>query len=775
MAWVWLAMVLLVAGHHWRFWQDARIDTDVLALLPRAADDVLIADATARIAESNAKRIVILLGAADAESVVDARSAFRQALSSNDAGLVEIDVASDWFDAARAFYAPHRDRLLTEAQRVRLAQAQIPELVEQALSGLYGSMGARLTTWLEDPLGLWPSWWQERAASTGVQLGDDGIIRAQGLHWAPLQFDVSGSAFRLDGEAHLSEALNAAVDAARTQTRSVRVLRAGVPLHAEAAAFRAHHEINTIGWGSLAAVLLLAFLAFGSLRPIALVAGSLVIGCAVGLSVTVWVFGQVHLLTLVFGASLVGVAEDYGIHWFATRQGHPGTERWRTLRHLLPGLWLALATSAAAYLALGIAPFPGLRQMAIFSVAGLTGAFLTSILWFPWLDTNAPKQSRFSRALGASLKRWPRARWNAAWGGAALILGAFILIGVSRLEVQDDLRTLQSSPPDLIAEQVEAGQVLGLPSPAQFFLVRGTTEQQLLEREEALVTRLFALRDGEQIGGWRALSDWIPSDRRQRSDAEQLAYVESAVLEQVSLLTDEVLKRPSFDPLPLDLGAWLQSTASLPARMLWIGELGGGVASVVMIDDPARSGSLAPLHAVADAVEGVRFVDRASDYSALLGHYRLLMSWLLVLGTVVVFGLLLWRFRSHAWRAMLPTLLAALMAMAVLGWIGSSLQLFNVLALILLLGMGIDYGIFLLEHPSDESAWLAVCVGAASTWLSFGLLSLSATPALHAFGITLLLGIGLVWTISPLFRSDVASRDDAFTPNDQTQDLPETS
>jgi predicted exporter len=78
--------------------------------------------------------------------------------------------------------------------------------------------------------------------------------------------------------------------------------------------------------------------------------------------------------------------------------------------------------------------------------------------------------------------------------------------------------------------------------------------------------------------------------------------------------------------------------------------------------------------------------------------------------------------------------------------------LFNVLALMLLLGMGIDYGIFLIEHRGDASAWLAVCVGAASTWLSFGLLGLSATPALRAFGLTLLFGIGLVWIISPLFR-----------------------
>src|SRR5690606_26352248 len=95
---------------------------------------------------------------------------------------------------------------------------------------------------------------------------------------------------------------------------------------------------------------------------------------------------------------------------------------------------------------------------------------------------------------------------------------------------------------------------------------------------------------------------------------------------------------------------------------------------------------------------------------------------------------------------------AGILAVALLGWLGQPLQLFNVLALLLLLGMGIDYGIFLLEHRSDPAAWTAVSVGAASTWLSFGLLSLSSTPALRAFGLTMLFGIGLVWLVSPLFR-----------------------
>ena len=56
------------------------------------------------------------------------------------------------------------------------------------------------------------------------------------------------------------------------------------------------------------------------------------------------------------------------------------------------------------------------------------------------------------------------------------------------------------------------------------------------------------------------------------------------------------------------------------------------------------------------------------------------------------------------------------------------------------------------ESTDAGSAWLAVVLGAAGTWLSFGLLALSSTPALRSFGLTLLFGILLVWFAAPLYR-----------------------
>ncbi|MFT3761464.1 MAG: hypothetical protein QM761_02405 [Pseudoxanthomonas sp.] len=644
-AWRWLALawllaVLAVGWHQWRFWQQSRIDSDVLALLPQDAGERALGEVTRRIADAGSRQIVVLLGAATPEQAKQAKAAYLDHLrrirerDGEPAPFRDAGEAEDWFAQARDFYAPWRDRLLTDAQRTMLANGASDALAQQALAALYSPMGApRLTEWQADPLSLWPQWWQQRATASGLGIGEDGLLQAEDRYWAVLQFDTTASAFSLDGERRIQDALDAASRAARAEAgapglepgSALREVRAGVPLHAEAAAAQANREINTIGWGSLAAVLLLVWLAFRSLRPIGLVAASLLIGVAAALSVTAMVFGKVHLLTLVFGASLVGVAEDYGIHWFASRQGGETESRWALLRHLLPGLCIALATSALAYLALGLAPFPGLRQMALFSVVGLAAAFVTVVCWFPWLDGGAVRETAFSRWLGGTLRRWPRVDGGRRWRIAGMAMALLVAGGLWRLHADDDLRSLQSSPRALIEQQVEAGRILGLPSPAQFFLVRGGNAEQVLQREEALAARLRVLQEKGDIGGWRALSDWLPSQRRQDENAALAARSESEVLAKVGEATGERLQRPAFAAQPLRMDAFLASPASLPVRALWLGELDDGVASVVMIAGLSKQATDI-LRAQAEGLPGVRWVDRTADFSRLLRHYRRMMG-----------------------------------------------------------------------------------------------------------------------------------------------------
>ncbi|HEY9106355.1 MAG TPA: MMPL family transporter, partial [Roseateles sp.] len=197
--------------------------------------------------------------------------------------------------------------------------------------------------------------------------------------------------------------------------------------------------------------------------------------------------------------------------------------------------------------------------------------------------------------------------------------------------------------------------------------------------------------------------------------------------------------------------AWLASPVSEPLRAQWLGRLGENHVSVVLLRGAEAADTRAALAAL--KLDGVAWVDKVGEVSQLLGRYRQLMSAVLVLGFALTWAALAWRFGRASWRALAPTALASVLTVALLAICGQVLQLFHILPLLILLGLGVDYGIFLLEQPgrAETRPFLSVTLAAASTLLSFGLLALSSTPALQAFGLTLLIGVFLAWFLTPFF------------------------
>ena len=324
MAIVWSLFVLALCFHQLQFWRSSNLDSDVMALLPNTKHDVLQTRANDNMAKVATGHVLVLVGSADAEAAKSAALVFDARIKKS-TGLLRAQVMSEAdTQAALDFYAAYRDRLLTPQQKKTLEQSSSQNLQQSSMERLY-SLGASsgLSNWISDPLALSTDWWQDRLGQGVTQ--EDGLLVTQGRDksWVILQYDSESSAFQLDGVAHLKQLLESASTDAKRLHPDIEILNAGVPLHAEAAAVRANWEINTIGYGSLAAVMLLVFFAFMKVRPLILVSASLLIGVAAGISVTALIFGKVHLLTLVFGASLVGVAEDYGIHYFSSRQGNP--------------------------------------------------------------------------------------------------------------------------------------------------------------------------------------------------------------------------------------------------------------------------------------------------------------------------------------------------------------------------------------------------------------------------------------------------------------------
>ena len=746
--WAWaFALLLMAAGLAVAAWQGrVRINTDVLAMLPKDERRPEVEQALAALAKAGEGRVIVMLRAsAGSEAAMDR---FIAALQAGAPSLtlrhrVSDQQQSDWL----GFFAPQRGALLTDAQRAKLQSAAPEALAQEALQGLMQPMGLpRVGRWIDDPFNTLGTWLAERAQASKVR-AIDGRLRLADERgdWLLLLIDSGASAFALKD----NERIAGALASARAAVPGAQVLAAGVPLHAHAAATQAQREMHVIGIGSLVGVFALSWFAFARIRPRLLVLLSVGSGLLAAVAATLAVFGELHLITLVFGASLVGVAENYASSHYASRIGQPPSQRFALMREQLPTMALALSTTLAGYALLATTPFPGLQQVALFSAAGLAAAFVSTWLWFPHLDAGNVPERPLTRAMGRAWRRWPSLTRRGGWVGGTVIV-ALLAVAACRGRADDDIRLLQNTPPALLQDQIDIGRRLDLPSPAQFFLLGAGSEGELLQREETLKSRLAAIPG---VAGWQAVSDWVPSPARQGDDARlvQRRWAEVAPLVSAQLGQPVPLREPVAAPV-LTVDVWRAAPVSEAARHQWLGQGADGQwHSVLMLRGVSRA-ALPQLAALADG-PSVRWVDKVADVSELLARQRVRTLGVLAIAVGAVAALLAWRLRGAWWRALVPTLLAGGLALAATALGGQPWQLFHVLALLLLLGVGVDYGIFLLAQPSrrDLRGFVSITLAAASTWLAFGLLALSGTPALRAFGFTLGLGILLAWFLTPFF------------------------
>ena len=745
------------------------LDPDLAALLPHSIVEGVPAEEgeafRRHLSREGAERAVVLLVAEsptgrplgrDEEAALDrSAAALRASLLASGVFAPSDDAA---FDPARAVVPHAPGHFLTDADREFLRRADAEALARRAAQTLMRPGPLRALPYAQDPFGLYGNWLLERMRSTTLEPGGtEGVLRA-----APQKPSESVRVLMLKpregAEASGKGLLRDALDAAETSMREsapeslqLRVAAAGVPFFTDEASERAASDLGFIGTLSSVLVMLLAWLLFGRLRTILSMAATVALGCAAAAGAAFWIFDRIALVAFVFGATLIGVAVDYSSHWYALRE--PGESPWARRRRIAPSLLWACGSSAAAYGALAAAPLPGLRQMALLAAAGIAGALLAVLALLPYLESReAPPHTRLMKTLESALPRLPRlTRRSASRPGVLLLAAAFALalgFGLARLEWTSGAEGFRTASPERIAAQAEASQRLGLPSPAQAYLIKGETTDAVLEREAVLRRRLA---DDPELQDVRAfgLASWLPDQRT----AQENARLVGEAIDRAApfFLSNLGAVPPAPDGRAPRLEDFTGTAFEAAVRAFVIEHSPERTLTVVMLSGVGPK-HLAALERAARGLDGVHFANVAQAIDHSLAEYRDRVLELLGLGVVLLAALLGRFIGRNAWRALLPSVVGIIAAAAFLGLAGIPMTLFTALGCVLLLGLGVDYGIFLTARPDDGRTSAAVLFSGVTTMLSFGLLAFSSTPALSSFGLTLLVGQSTIWIASPLLR-----------------------
>jgi uncharacterized protein len=459
------------------------------------------------------------------------------------------------------------------------------------------------------------------------------------------------------------------------------------------------------------------------------------------------------LTPLVVSAAAILVAQgiDFPVHFFARFRAERATREHleaveATGRQIARPMFGGVTTTLAAFAAMLLSRFPGFRQFGLLLLIGLTLCVLAALFVFPAL----------LRPIDAAVRSAPRRLpWLVRWAVAAPAWPALIL-GVAGLAgwglafakgVRVDLDTRRVLPAVDAMERVE--KALGFPVNPVFALVPKTidAESLYLAKERLRVPYVGGLPE--------LIPDEHAEDRARIFREDTQGWIQGAVAElrgagvkPEPLMTslnelDAALRRPSptlqdLDAFPALKRAVIYEDAYvltiLPAKALW------EPAERAAFDAAARS-------ALGESTRFYGAYHLPDHYSKALTEDFSRIS-LVTGGLCLLLALFSVGHVVDGLRSVVPVVLAIGVTLGVLTFMGGALNLFNLIAIPIILGVGVDGGIHVMHRAREvgdvrraiADVGPGIWGSTVTTLLGFGSIGGSPTPGLVSMSILVAVG-----------------------------------
>lgn len=779
--WVQLFFALLTCAMlafvvvRWKF------STDISEFLPTGENREL-AELSAAIAQSELSRtlIVSVKGRNATQSIAAARlfeqevrrQSDWQSLFSFVEGGPPLELQASLFE----LYQPRR--LGFVAPDVQAAQHLVSDVgLREALAALRLALSSPLSAVIarvapDDPFLAVPSLlrtMQEQERS--LEIVDDRYLAKE--MYGIVLLGSRASAFDAPAQMRLLVQVDRAMATVKVQMPEVQFESSGLARFSVSAANSIRADISRISWLSALSLGVLCLLLFRSLRLVVLTLVPVSFGMLAGIAALLATEGSIHGLTLAFGASLIGVCVDYVIHYYVHYLDRQAGQTPRaTMKRIGRGLFLGAATTVVGFAVLAGSNFPGLGQAAIFGAVGIAAALAITYWLLPSMMPSQTVEVPLRLALGLRLESIvcglavrPRA---VAVGG--LLAVVFAVWGGLSIRWDDNMSGLTRFDPQLRQESERVRNRVASFEQSQFIVAVGESNEQALKVNDAVASSLQRAVGNNELSSFQGLGHLLPSADSQRKIAQvvtraQLPTRLPPLLEQAGFDSQafapffRMLEQGQFEPLTF--ADWSSSEAAPLVRSFRI-ELGSQVGVVTFLRGVVQPQALAQRMA---ELPGAWFVDQSALMQGANRGYRKRVVGLMGLGLALVLLVLWGRYRSiqFAFAAFAPALLAGAVTVSVLSLLGVALNLLGLTALLMVLSIGVDYGVFLTEsellflrdeEDSPSSSLAATLTGlfvaCLSTVFGFGVLGLSVHPALNTIGLTAAIGVTVSLLFAPL-------------------------
>lgn len=525
---------------------------------------------------------------------------------------------------------------------------------------------------------------------------------------------------------------------------------------------RTRAESEWLGRLSSIGFVLLLLVAYRSVVVLGLAALPILSAGLAGVAAVAGLFGSMHGITLAFGFTLLGVAQEYPIRVLSHRRA--GETALVSVRALWPLLLTAIASACIAYLAFFASGVNGLMQLAVFTISGLIVAGLCTRVLLPRVLPPRFRDAADTPGLDG-LWRWfeglPRPRWLPP---VLLGLAALMLASASTPFWQNDLAALTPVPKELMQREGRLRAALGAPDVRYLVIIEAASADAVLQASERIEPQVQALIDQGVVDAVELPSRYLPSVERQRQRQARLPDPATLSADLDAALAPLPFRADLFAPFLADVETARHLPPLTPAAFAR-SPIGARIEAMLVERDGhwLGLGTVAGLKdaqaftAISEASGGaVHLLDLKAASESLVAAYRerILHAFAIAIVLLVATVFIAFRDWRRAWHVLAPMTLATILVLAVLRACGTSLSLFHLVALTLAAGLGLHYALFF-ERSTPDAAEArrtlhATLVCVISALLVFALLALSSIPVLRAIGLTVSLGVGFHFCLSIL-------------------------
>ncbi|MBB5227375.1 hypothetical protein DYE50_00755 [Treponema ruminis] len=733
--------------------------TSLFDILPPSSGLREVQEADTKLAAKTGRTVTILVRGHSFDLAKDAAEKFYFSYA-DDKGQVQ----ADYFDSLSLFVDSssiaqitawlHENRfvLLDDETRALLENGGAEELADEALASVYGAFNFSDLSYLEeDPFLL-----SERTlrhfleggalSASGMALRDDVLAAEKdGLFYVLIRGRISEKGASLTGKKSAVKSIYERADFLQKnysgEGKKVDFVFSGVPFHSYENASSAQKQISLISTVALILIFFLFLLIFRSLLPAFVSALAVAFSCGVGLISVLLFFRGIHILTFVFGTTLIGTCLDYSIHFFVNWKGNPACDSGEAVRKdIFRGVTLGFASTEICFLALFFAPFPLLKQVSAFLFTGLASSWLSVVALYPMLKMPEKKNFLTLAARTKKLRLLP----------LLLVIFSLAVIFFNRqsLKIENNIQELYSMSPEMLENEITSAKILNTGTSGWYFILKADSQEELLQKNEELCAFLDQQIKSSKLKNYLSVAQFIPSQKRQKENyeaAENLLPLAGAQYEALGFdginYEENYRARENQFLLPSDsnLPLVIQDAVS----NLWIGQLDGKFYSCAMPlhVKPEEEGFFREYSASHD---GIFFVNKVRDISAQLDILSKSMLKMLGLAFVLVIVILAFFYKPKLLLkiAALP-LLVTMVTTALLIFAKIHISFFPITALVLVFGLGLDYIIYAVEGSGQKSSLntFAILLSFVTTALSFGALALSNFPPVHTLGLTVFVGL----------------------------------